>query len=137
MKHIRKITLANINNIRLGFEKIAAGTRLATIAGVIRSCTQRTTDGGVSVVVFIGNFRAWNYKGAEFSAPSLVLPAPVEAGLFAAFAAPRAEGTDLEFAVEIEWDPGTFVPRFLISPRASNALGPLLAELAKVKARKA
>lgn len=134
MELVTKISVGSINKIRKGFKSVTERKHVMRVVGIARSAELKVSENMSDSKKFVGEFRAWNSEGEEFSSPVLYIPEPAQSLLASAVEADGHNG--IQFGFDFFIVPNENVPigynyeiKPLMESKPSDALSALISHV--------
>ncbi len=138
MELVTKISIGAINKIRKGFKGVTERKHVMRVVGIARSAELKISENMADSKKFVGEFRAWNSEGEEFSSPVMYIPEPAQSLLASAVEAEGHNG--IQFGFDFFIVPNENVPigynyeiKPLMESKPSDALSALISRVGALK----
>ena len=138
MELVTKISVGSINKIRKGFKGVTERKHVMRVIGIARSAELKVSENMADSKKFVGEFRAWNSEGEEFSSPVMYIPEPAQSLLASAVEADGHNG--IQFGFDFFIVPNENVPigynyeiKPLMESKPSDALSALISHVGAPK----
>lgn len=138
MELVTKISIGSINKIRKGFKAVTERKHVMRVVGIARSAELKVNENMADSKKFVGEFRAWNSEGEEFSSPVMYIPEPAQSLLASAVEVDGHNG--IQFGFDFFIVPNENAPigynyeiKHLMESKPSDALSALISHVGAPK----